>query len=579
MDLHLIDWAIIIALLLLSLLIGFAFKKRASKGFESFILGGRKFPWFLAGISMVATTFAADTPLVVVELVAQNGISGNWIWWAGLIGGMFTTFFFASLWRRSGVLTEVELIELRYGGRNASILRGVKAVYLGLIMNVAVIAWVNNAMVTILQVFFEVDTTQIWWILMALMLFASFYSSLGGLWGIAVTDAVQFVFAMVASVVLAYFVLDTEQVGGLSGLVNQLPSQHLSFFPKVSSVSDVGFSISLGAFIAFVGVQWWSSWYPGAEPGGGGYVAQRMMSTKTEKDSVLATLLFQVAHYALRPWPWILVALSGFVLYPELMETAPKKVYVLAMKNYLPVGFKGLLLASFLAAYLSTISTQLNWGASFLSNDFYKRFIRPAASSKDLVKNARIMTVLLAVLGGIISMYITTISDVWVFVLECGAGLGFILILRWYWWRISATTEIIATVAPFLFYSISRFWLEPMNTTFFVDQKGTFFITVLGTVLVSLISILFTKPEKRGVLENFYHKVQPSGFWGEIGGNSFQGLGFNVLAWISGVLFVYSSLFSVGYFLFNDMDAFKVSIAILIGSLIIFSFAFKRIKL
>ena len=454
MELHGVDWAIIILLLSISIGISLYFKKRASQGMESFLLGGRKFPWYLAGISMVATTFAADTPLAVTEIVAKDGISGNWIWWAALIGGMFTTFFFASLWRKSGVLTEVEFIELRYSGRYASALRGIKSVYLGLIMNVAVIAWVNTAMLTILQVFFDLDTTQLWMILFGLMLFAAIYSSLGGLWGVAVTDAVQFIFAMVASILLAYFVIDSPEIGSLTNLKAKIPSETLNFFPSIGETSAESglYAISLGTFIAFVGVQWWSSWYPGAEPGGGGYVAQRMMSTKSNKDAILSGLFFQIAHYSIRPWPWIIVALAGFVLYPELMETAPRMAYASAMKDYLPTGFKGLLLASFLAAYLSTISTQLNWGAGYLANDLYKRFIKPSSTDKEQVNVTRVITVILAVFGSIISLYITDISGVWEFVMECGAGLGFILIVRWYWWRINALTEITATVSPFVYY-------------------------------------------------------------------------------------------------------------------------------
>jgi Na+/proline symporter len=580
MVLELIDWAIIVALLGLSVLIGLYFSKRSSSGLESFILGGRKFPWYLAGISMVATTFAADTPLAVTELVAKNGISGNWVWWAGLIGGMFTTFFFASLWRKSGVLTEVELLELRYSGKMASVLRAVKAIYLGLIMNVAVIAWVNAAMITILTVFFDIPTERVWLIIFGLMLFASFYSSLGGLWGIAVTDAIQFGLAMIASVVLAYFVLDAPQIGSLENLVKQVPEGSLNFFPEFgSSAKDGVFSITFGAFIAFVGVQWWSSWYPGAEPGGGGYVAQRMMSTKSDKDSILATLFFQVAHYALRPWPWIIVALTGFVLYPELMDTNPKMMYVQAMKDYLPTGFKGLLLASFFAAYLSTISTQLNWGASYLTNDIYKRFIQPKATEKALVKNVRLMTLLLAVLGTIISLFIQNISDVWSFVLECGAGLGLILILRWYWWRINALTEIVATLSPFLYYSIAKFYLEPMNTTLFVDQKGTFFFTVILTITTALIVAFVSKPEKKETLLNFYNKVQPQGFWSVVDGvNSLSKLGGNFIAWISGVIFTYSALFTVGYALFGQWNSFTISSICLVVSLTTFVLTIKKIQ-
>ena len=583
MELHGIDWAIIILLLSISIGISLYFKKRASQGMESFLLGGRKFPWYLAGISMVATTFAADTPLAVTEIVAKNGISGNWIWWAALIGGMFTTFFFASLWRKSGVLTEVEFIELRYSGKSASALRGIKSVYLGLIMNVAVIAWVNTAMLTILQVFFDFEITQLWMILFGLMLFAALYSSLGGLWGVAVTDAVQFIFAMVASILLAYFVVDSPEIGSLSNLKEQIPAETLNFFPSIgNTTAQSGFyAISLGTFIAFVGVQWWSSWYPGAEPGGGGYVAQRMMSTKSNKDAVLSGLFFQIAHYSIRPWPWIIVALAGFVLYPDLMESAPRMAYASAMRDYLPIGFKGLLLASFLAAYLSTISTQLNWGAGYLANDLYKRFINKASSDKQQVNVTRIITVLLAILGSIISLYITDISGVWEFVMECGAGLGFVLIIRWYWWRINAITEITATISPFIYYSLSKYVLEPQFASLYTDPKDTFFFTVFMTVITSIVVCLLTKPEPNSTLETFYNRVKPNGFWNVISGqgNQLGEMKYNFIAWISGMVLTYSILFGTGYYLFDEWFYFQICLGITIFSLILLIFSTKRIQL
>ncbi|MGB0883295.1 MAG: sodium:solute symporter family protein [Flavobacteriales bacterium] len=584
MTLHFIDWTIIILMLSLSIGISLYYKKRAQQGIENFVLGGRKFPWYLAGISMVATTFAADTPLVVTELVAEGGISGNWIWWAALIGGMFTTFFFASLWRKSGVLTEVEFIELRYGGKLASGLRAVKSVYLGLIMNVAIMAWVNAAMFTILQVFFGFETTTLWFILFGLMLFSALYSSLGGLWGVAVTDAVQFTFAIIASILLAYFVIDSPEIGSLTQLKSKLPEGSLNFFPNISSESVSSssiYTISIGAFIAFVGVQWWSSWYPGAEPGGGGYVAQRMMSTRSKKDAMLSGLLFQVAHYALRPWPWILVALSCFILYPELMVEQPKTAYVQAMVDYLPKGVKGILLASFLAAYLSTISTQLNWGASYLSNDLIKRFFKPKADSKTLVRYTQWMTVALAVFASIISLYINSISSVWVFVIECGAGLGFILILRWYWWRVNALSEIVASIAPFIFYAFSIYILEPHYGEAFTEAKGTFFFTVFSTVSVSLLAVYFGKSESETVLKNFYTKVKPQGFWKPFTGNKsdLKDLRYNALAWLSGVCFTYSILFSTGYLLFAEWQAFYISISVLVLSFLVLIFSLKRLSL
>jgi len=583
MELHGIDWAIIILLLSVSIGISLYYKKRASQGMESFLLGGRKFPWYLAGISMVATTFAADTPLAVTEIIAKDGVSGNWIWWAALIGGMFTTFFFAALWRKSGVLTEVEFIELRYSGKPAKLLRGLKSVYLGLIMNVAVIAWVNTAMLTILQVFFDLETSQLWMIIFGLMLFAALYSSLGGLWGVAVTDAVQFIFAMVASILLAYFVVDSPEIGSLANLKTLVPEGTLNFFPSIGeTTAESGlYAISLGTFIAFVGVQWWSSWYPGAEPGGGGYVAQRMMSTKTDKDAVFSGLFFQIAHYSIRPWPWIIVALAGFVLYPDLMVEAPRMAYASAMKDFLPVGFKGLLLASFLAAYLSTISTQLNWGAGYLTNDLYKRFIRPEASDKNQVQTTRLITLILAILGSIISLFIKDISGVWEFVMECGAGLGFILIVRWYWWRINALTEITATIAPFVYYSISKFIIEPQASEAYVNQKGTFFFTVILTVITALIATFISKPESNATLKTFFDRVKPNGFWKPFSGekNQLKRMPYNFIAWFSGIVLTYSILFGTGYFLFDEWDNFKICLGLIVITLSTLVYSTKRIKL
>ncbi len=581
MALHWIDWMIIIALLVISFCINLYFKNRSAQGLESFLLGGRKFPWYLAGISMVATTFAADTPLAVTELVAQGGISGNWIWWAGLIGGMFTTFFFASLWRKSGVLTEVELIELRYHGKPASILRGVKAIYLGLLMNVAIIAWVNKAMLTIIEVFFDVSPTTMWMIIIGLMLFSALYTSIGGLWGVAVTDAFQFVLAMIASVILAYLVVNSPDIGGLEAMIDKLPEQSLHFLPSIGSdVGSMAWTISMGAFLAFVGVQWWASWYPGAEPGGGGYVAQRMMSTRNEKESMLSSLVFQILHYCIRPWPWILVALSAIILYPDLMETSPREGYVLAMKDYLPSGLKGLLLASFLAAYMSTISTQLNWGAGYLSNDLYKRFIKPEASEKRLVAITRLFTIGIAIIGCGLSFVITSVSGVWEFVLECGAGLGLVLILRWYWWRINAFSEIAATIAPFIAYTFSKYFLEDYLGQDFIDQKGTFFFTVLFTTVSWILVTFLTKPERKETLENFYAKVNPMGWWSPIGENQLgKPMLINVLAWASGVLLTYSVLFGIGKFLFQEWQDGFICLGLFLISAFGLMWSLKRIRL
>jgi Na+/proline symporter len=557
------DLFIIGAYLAVALLISFYFKRKGSKSLADFFTGGRSMPWYVAGVSMVATTFAADTPLAVTELVANNGISGNWLWWNMLIGGMLTTFFFARLWRRAGVNTELELIELRYGGKPAALLRGFKALYLGLFMNCLIIGWVNLALIDILKVFFGVPEAEVYWYVAAAMLFTAFYSSLSGIWGVAVTDALQFVIAMVGCIILASLVLNSEQIGGMTGLVEQLPDWSLSFFPQIGAsggAQDV-LSITAGAFFAFLGVQWWASWYPGAEPGGGGYVVQRMLSTRSEKDALYATLFFQVAHYALRPWPWIIVALCSLVLYPELAGGDRKLGYVYAMRDYLPDGLRGLLLVAFLAAYMSTISTQLNWGASYLMNDFYTRFLNKSSAldnnHKRLVNISRIMMLLLMFTGLFATSRMNSIAGVWEFIIECGAGLGLVLILRWFWWRINAWSEIAATIAPFIGYAVGHFLLEPALGETFSSHKGPFLFTVLFTTITWLIVTYSTPPEKQAVLEKFYHQIRPGGNWSKVTGNvENKKSQFPILltAWLSAVVFTYSILFLSGKLIFQQWN-------------------------
>ncbi len=554
MVLHPIDIAIIVLFLLMSLFIGLYFRKKASKSLSAFFLGDRNMPWLVAGISMVATTFAADTPLAVAELVGKNGISGNWIWWSFLAGGMLTTFFFAKLWRRSGVLTEVELIELRYGGKPAALLRGFKAVYLGLFMNVLIIGWVNLAMITIMQGFFGLEYWDAFIYLAIAMVFATIYTSLSGLWGVAVTDVVQFIFAMIGTTVLAFIVLSRPEVGGIVGLQAKLPPSVFNFFPSIGEEGSGGvtrYAIGAGAFLAFAAVQWWSSWYPGQEPGGGGYVAQRMMSTKTEKGAVYATLLFQIAHYCLRPWPWILVGLAAMVLYPQLRGDDLKMGYVYAMRDFLPVGLKGLLLASFLAAYLSTISTQLNWGAGYIANDLYSRFMaRKDASQASLVMASRVATMVLMVCGLGVTVLMDSISGVWLFIIECGAGLGLVLILRWYWWRINAWSEITATVTPFISFALSRF-------VFDLQFPESYFFTVGSTTVVWILVTYLTPAESHTTLSKFYGRVRPDGWWkpfksGEP--NEKSALGWLALCWVSAIAFAYSLLFLTGKVIFGLWD-------------------------
>ena len=550
-----LDWFLIGLFLVVTLYIGIRYSGRAGQSLGEFFLSGRQLPWYVAGFSMVATTFAADTPLYVTEEVGENGISGNWLWWNMLIGGMLTTFFFSRLWRKAEILTDLEFIELRYSGWAAALLRGFKAAYLGLVLNAIVIAWVNVALMTILEVFFGIPEEQlIWWIAGA-MVFVAAYSSLAGLWGIAINDFIQFSIAISGSIVLAVLVVNSDSVGGIDALQAKLPEATLRFFPEIGADTSLGtLAIGLGSFIAFIGVQWWASWYPGSEPGGGGYVAQRMMSARTERESLFATLFFQIAHYCIRSWPWILVGLSVIVLYPELGEGERRYGYVMAMKDYLPAGLKGLLLVTFFAAYMSTISTQLNWGTSYLINDLYKRFLKPeeqfgseAAASKNYVAAGRIGTVLLMLFALFITTQLDSIKQAWEFLLQGSAGMGLVLILRWYWWRINAWSEIVATLAPLMGFAIAKLWLD-------IEFPNSFFFTVAFTTVAWVVATFITPPESEAKLQSFWERVRPGGWWGPVKrgeGAPGQDLGLLAVAWISGVVMTYALLLGLGYVIFG----------------------------
>jgi len=559
MTLSSLDIAIIASFFGISLLIGAYFKNRASGDLQNFILGGRRIPWYLAGISMVATTFAADTPLAVTELVYGSGISGNWLWWCFLSGGMLTVFFFSHLWRRAGILTEVAFIELRYGGRKAQWLRGFKSLYLGVFMNIMILAWVNLALMALLQGFFGLPPMQAFYWTGAAMLIASGYSALGGLWGVTATDAVQFVLAMTGSIVLAVLVIQSPEIGGLEGLVSKSNPDSLRFFPRFDGWTGSDLGMGVGAFLAYIGVQWWASWYPGAEPGGGGYIAQRMMSTPREKDAVKATLLFQIAHYGLRPWPWILVALVAVILYPDLPADQARMGYVQAMIDFLPSGWRGLMLTAFFAAYMSTISTQLNWGTGYVIHDFVHRFLDPQASSAQLVRWARWTTLALMLMALGMTQLVESISGVWSFIIECGAGLGLVLILRWYWWRINAWSEIAATLAPFLFYSIGRWAMD-------LPFPDRFFFTVLGTTITWLLITYLTAPESASTLRNFVDRVHPEGWWKPWYDSKHSQIKFRLIGWISAVFLTYGVLFCVGSLLLLVYDdAWKYGLASIAG--------------
>lgn len=548
-----IDYLIIIAYFIFSLGIALYYTRRASRSTDEYFLSGRNLPWYLAGLSMVATTFAADTPLAVTELVAKNGIAGNWVWWNFAFGGLLTVFFFAKLWRRAGIMTEVEFAEIRYSGKPAKFLRGFRSVYLGLFMNVIIMGWVNKAMASILTGMFGVSESVVIYYVFACMLLVAVYSALSGLWGVVITDAFQFVIAMTGCIILAIIVVNSGQIGGIEGLQKKLPEAAFKFLPVISDIKDAGvaFSLTVTTFLAYVGIMWWASWYPGAEPGGGGYVAQRMMSAKDEKHSLFATLFFQIAHYGIRPWPWIIVGLCSLVLYPNLAQDQKGLGYIIAMKDFLPAGLKGLLVAAFFAAYMSTISTQLNWGTSYLINDLYRRFIKRNLTENHYVKASRMITILLMLISAIVTLFISTISGAWVFIMECGAGLGLVLILRWYWWRINAWSEISAMVTPFIIYPVLR-----ING---IEFPSTLFILVICTTIVWLLITFLTKPVSEEVLYDFYRKIHPGGvLWKKISDklpevksdSDFPGMFMN---WAAGIVLVYSFLFGTGSLLFGDI--------------------------
>ena len=430
----LIDYLIVIVYFIFTITIALLYSKRAGKSTGDFFLSGRNLPWYLAGISMVATTFAADTPLAVTELVANNGISGNWLWWNFAFGGMLTVFFFARLWRRAGIMTEAEFAEIRYSGKPARFLRGFRALYLGLFMNVIIIGWVNKAMSSILQGMFGIDESVVMFYVFACMILVAVYSAISGLWGVVITDAFQFFIAMLGCIILAIIVINSPQVGGIAGLKSNLPGYVFDFFPTISDVPSAAgvLAMSVFSFLAYIGIIWWASWYPGAEPGGGGYVAQRMMSAKDEKHSLFATLFFQIAHYAIRPWPWILVGLASLVLYPELTDAQKGMGFIYAMRDFLPAGLKGLLVAAFFAAYMSTIATQLNWGTSFIINDFYKRFVNTKKEESHYVLSSRIATILLMLISLVVTLFISKISGAWAFIIvrsRCWFGFNFKMVL------------------------------------------------------------------------------------------------------------------------------------------------------
>ncbi len=559
------DWLIIVLYFALNLAIGFFYMQRASGSVGDFFLSGRSVSWWLAGTSMVATTFGADTPLVVTGLVYNGGIQGNWIWWSFALSGMLTVFFFAPLWRRAQVLTDMEFTEIRYAGRPASFLRGFRALYLALPVNTIIMGWVNLAMAKVLALTLGFSKLQAVFVCLSVTLL---YSAISGLWAVLWTDMVQFVLKMSMVILLAYFAV--HGVGGMDALIAKVQASDairgthtLPFFPGTGSA----FFLS---FLVLLSLNWWATWYPGAEPGGGGYIAQRIFSAKNEKHSLGATLWFNIAHYALRPWPWILTALVALVLLPAAADK--EGAYIQVMIRFLPPSLRGLMLAGFAAAYMSTIGTHLNLGASYLVNDVYRRFLVHGKSEHHYVNAARIATLLCAVLSGVATYYMDSIASAWKFLIAIGAGAGLVFILRWFWWRINAWSEIAAMLAagtasltlqsraglPLVraLHSIdSRLPLAPFNT----DDPHAFawlmlFTTGLTTCTWTAVTLL-TAPEPEAQLQAFFDRVHPPALgwqrFAPAGALAEHTLRWNTLHWVLGSAMVYSTLFGIGNLLFG----------------------------
>lgn len=565
MNITAIDWAIIAAFFIISLLIGIFTSKKAGSSAKEFFLSGRNMPWWLLGVSMVATTFSADTPNLVTDIVRKNGVSGNWAWWAFLLTGMLTVFVYAKLWRRSEVTTDLEFYELRYSGKGAAFLRAFRAIYLGVFFNVVIMATVSLAAIKIGGVMLGLSPVQT--LLMASVV-TVIYSSLGGLKGVLLTDFFQFFIAIIGSFGAAYFILDLPEVGGLQNLLSHPNvSDKLDFVPDFDDPN-----VYIPLFILPIAIQWWATWYPGAEPGGGGYIAQRMLSAKDEKNAVGATLFFNIAHYALRPWPWIIIALSSLIVFPNIsdMQAAFPDVAVdklgddlgyPAMLTYLPTGLIGIVLASLIAAVMSTLSTHLNWGSSYIVNDFYLRFVKPEASDKELVAVGRISTVSLMVLSAFLALALSSALGAFNILLQIGAGTGLIFILRWFWWRINAYTEISAMAISFvvaIFFEV----INPNLGLIDIPENQAYLklvysvsITTVGWLLVTFL----TQPEKDEILLKFYRKVHPAAFgWKKVldrypeEKQDMGQLPKEIGLMLIGSIMIYAALFATGFWIYGE---------------------------
>ena len=595
MKLEVIDWAILVIFFIILLSIGFFASKRAGKSVNDFFLSGRNMPWWLLGISMVATTFSADTPNLVTDIVRTNGVSGNWVWWAFLLTGMLTVFVYAKLWRRSEVLTDLEFYELRYGGKGAAFLRGFRALYLGVFFNVMIMASVCLAGIKIGSVMLGLSPAQT---LLIAATVTVLYSSLGGLKGVIMTDFFQFGLAMVATFWAAIVIINLPEVGGLDKLIT-----HPNITPKLDLIPDFSNrDLFLVVFVLPIAVQWWSVWYPGAEPGGGGYVAQRMLSAKNENHAVWATLLFNFMHYAVRPWPWILIALASIIVFPNLNDLqvafpdVDKSIIghdlaYPAMLTKLPSGLLGLLLASLAAAFMSTIASHLNWGSSYVVNDFYRRFFDQGASEKKLVFLGRLTTIILMIFSCIIALLLSNALQAFSILLQIGAGTGLLFILRWFWYRINIYSEISAMIISFLV----ALYLQIVHPRIGFEVISTEIQLIIGVSITTFSWILITyltPSEDKKVLRDFYKKIQPGGIgWKKVvddakkegvnieGNKEAWDVPTGIICMVLGCLFVYSILFSIGSFLYSKYTVATTLLVISFVSLFFLQKAWKKLKM
>ncbi|MGH7625046.1 MAG: sodium:solute symporter family protein [Gemmatimonadaceae bacterium] len=551
------DWIIVGISIVISFLPAILLAKRAGTSTAEFFTSGRAAPWWLIGVSMVATTFSTDTPNLVANFVRDAGVADNWQWWAFLLTGMATVFFYARLWRRSGVLTDLEFYEIRYAGKPASMVRGFRAIYLGLFFNCVIMATVNLAAAKIASVLLGWPMVKTL-VICGVMNIA--FAATSGLWGVLVTDFIQFGIAMTGAVAAAVFALRLPQVGGMSGLVAHINPKTLNLLPDFGN-----WKLTLSVLIMPIAVQWWSVWYPGAEPGGGSYIAQRMLAAKSERDALTGTLFFNVAHYALRSWPWIIVGLASILVFPTLGDISRAFPYVdqrligndmayPAMLTFLPVGWLGLMVAGLLAAYVSTISTHLNWGTSYLVHDFYRRFLKQGADEKHYVLVGRIVTAVLMVLAGFTTLALNTAAESFQLLLSVGAGTGLIYLLRWFWWRINAWSEIWAMASSFLI-AVAFFVAKKMGAQ--IGDQVPLLATVACTTIVWVAATYLSKPTDRETLVKFYRLVRPAGpGWKPVQaeaavGPSPDSITQSLLGWVLGCCFVYAALFGAGSFLYG----------------------------